>query len=485
MKRLLLGTLLFSSACHAVSLCDTSPDDARCRPLELHCATDKSPPHGRRIDLTRPFSIYAQDLDKQALAAQAAQIQTQLQLEFLDGSEPQTTALLNATALVPENDDELRVSLTDTAKQSLSPRRGGLARIEVKLGRWTGELAEDEAQNGCAFVVEPRYDATAGHRFDAQRKGLRQLGARLFAGPRTDCSVAEPRCPKSAALYASYYEGEPSTPCLQLERFVLDAKLNLLSADTRLPGAFRAIRPDNRLKSMGAAVVASGTQLVLRSNATRLAAVSSTTYGELAALDSPPLPMHTAVSGAFEQPRFFLAIAGNVSVFSLPVDATGATQLRLNPTALQTYRMFERAQLPWAAAPQPDLLLLGDAGAVQLPCEEGLTQACAALQSSAQAKLSGASYADARLADMDADGLQDLVVLDDATKVVSWLPQLRDGSFGDARALDGIPASGAFAIADFDGDGLLDVAVLLDTPASSGAELSVFLNQALPAPAGS
>lgn len=489
MRRIAIGLwVVLQAGCVPAFVCDEFPTRDECAVPELRCAVTGTAETNPRIDVSQPFSIYAKGLRRSVLGTQAANLDAKLTLEFLDGGSAANTGELQATTLVPARDDELRLQLTPAAMLALTPRRGGMARIQVDLGRWRGAaLSGDDARRGCAFVLEPRYDITAGHRFDAQRTGLRSLGARLFAGRRLDCTgVADPACNRSAALYASYYEGEPATRCLQLEQFVVDAKTGLLRSAPSLPLAFRGLRPDDRLQSQNASVVALASQLLVRSSSKRLVSISATTFGPQNLLDTPPVPEHGALSGSFEQDRFFLRLAaGGVQDFTLPAGASTATPGRPSPwpTLAPPYRLFERAQRPWAAAPQPDLLALSDQGEVQLLCEDGLTDTCKTLEMSARTKLTGLySNLDALLADMDADGLQDIVSLNRTTKVVSWLPQFRDGGFGDAKPLAGVPSTEAFAIADFDGDGLLDIAVLAAGSELGGSELSVLINQALPQP---
>ena len=493
MRRLafVLGVVL-AAGCRPVYVCDEFSEDKRCGPLQLRCAAPGASQAGLRIDLTQPFSIGASELLKDALAAQAPSLEAAVQLEFLEGEGERTTGWLEAAVLPPQHDDELRLELTPAAKQALAPRRGGGARLRVKLGRWTGETSAADEPLGCNVVIEPRYKVDTTGRVNAQRVGLGGLQPRLFAGRRTDCpSVMTTGCEQSAALYASYYESEPSTRCLQLERFVVDAKASLLRADPQLPQGFRnAVSRDDRLQMQGASVVAQASQLVVRASSSKLIALLAADLGAPRVLASPPLPGHATLQGSFELDRFFLGtMTGDVQTFELPAGAPQSMLVRTNSLGVPSpYRLFERAQRPWAASPQPELMLLGDLGAVRLLCGDSPAAACDTMQLAAQKQLTStpltaagatATDLDVLLGDLDADGLQDLVALNRKTGALLWSPQLPGGELADLRALDLLPSAQSFAVADFDGDGLLDVAVLAAKPAQAGAELSVFMNQAL------
>lgn len=83
------------------------------------------------------------------------------------------------------------------------------------------------------------------------------------------------------------------------------------------------------------------------------------------------------------------------------------------------------------------------------------------------------SVSAAALADLDSDGLQDLVVVKSADGALLWSPQHPDGSFAAATAL-GISALGATSVSvgDINGDTLPDLAI-----ATSDKRLLIFRNQ--------
>jgi hypothetical protein len=79
----------------------------------------------------------------------------------------------------------------------------------------------------------------------------------------------------------------------------------------------------------------------------------------------------------------------------------------------------------------------------------------------------------AALADLDSDGLQDLIVVKSADGALQWSPQHPDGSFAAAMAL-GMSTLGATSVSvgDINGDTLPDLAI-----ATSDKRLLIFRNQ--------
>lgn len=80
-----------------------------------------------------------------------------------------------------------------------------------------------------------------------------------------------------------------------------------------------------------------------------------------------------------------------------------------------------------------------------------------------------ADYPDAvRVADMNGDGIQDLVVLSYADRTASWYPGTGALQFGDEHPICTLGTSGDMDIADFDQDGDIDVFVWYGIPVESG-----------------
>ena len=69
-------------------------------------------------------------------------------------------------------------------------------------------------------------------------------------------------------------------------------------------------------------------------------------------------------------------------------------------------------------------------------------------------------------ADLDGDGLTDLIVANSGYGVVSWLRGNGDGSFQPALPIAAVTDPESLAVADFNGDGQMDIAV--GTPSQSG-----------------
>lgn len=468
----LTAGLVAVAGCQPKYICDQFPDDEMCRPLALSCSLDPADSYGR-LDLAGEFSIGARDLRAQVLKEQAG-LQSTVQLDYLDVTPVLSTGKLSAIVLESMTDDTLRLKLTDRA--GLMPRRGGAANLKVTLGRWTGTLDDAQQKNGCSFVIGPRF-SPVDSKFDAPRPDLRQAGAKLFVGKRTGCSVSPVSCQNSSALYVSFVGPDGGLPRLQLTRFVLDISNKLLTEDVALNNGFKTdVSPSFRPTS--AAVVATASYLILDyggPNLIKMSATSTTTQTPL------PVPLHTGLQAAYETERLYLGSAtGSVFAFELP-DGMLVTGMQ---TMAPPYRFFGRAPQSWSIAATPDVLLFNDQREVEFLC---FPLACGAdgLIRSARDRLSSASFTaqaaelDPVLADLDADGLVDLVVLDNKSKKISWMSQLRDGTFALPQLLDKLPDAAGFAVADMDGDGLMDLAILAASSPTGSNDLSVYLNLAL------
>lgn len=479
------------AGCNPAYTCDERPDSEACRPLLLGCAPGSAAGESPRINLAQPFSLYARDLRKDVLAKNRPTAEIMLSFRDTSPVPPEGALRFSATVLEPTNDDELHLDLTAEAKQKLRAGRGGRADITVKVGRWTGALAADQQSVGCSFVIEPVFETGVGAHVTTQLRGLptkdKDSAAQLFVGRRVDCAMGDANCAKyGPTLYANYYAKEAATDYLQLERFTLDTAAKLLKDEPALTVKFQQLAQTDR--PVGSYLVMSGSSLLLRASPSKLLAMKAQDLG----LQGSALPLaNDSLAGAFAQERFFLVQMANLRAYSLsPTGAatqSGATTLTTNASGM-TWRVLPSMPSPWLTSAAPEALAMNERGEVRFVCEnpELACQDPVPLQEAAQKlweqesfRPTGASIQDLDpvLADLDTDGVLDLVVLNRKSKRIYFMPQRRGGKFDAPRALSVLPDADRFAVADLDGDGLQDLVLL--SMSSVPPALSVFLNRAL------
>lgn len=476
------------ASCNARYTCDEQPGSEACRPLLLGCAAGAAVGESPRINLAQPFSLYARDLRKDVLAKNRPS--AEIALGFVDESPvpPNDALRLSASVLEPTGDDELKLELTAEAKRQLRAGRGGRAKIEVTVGRWPGALADDQQNVGCSFVIEPVFENGVGARVTTRLRGLPTQGsaAQLFVGRRLGCAMGDADCAKNGPIYSSYYAKEAATDYLQLERFTFDPATKLLTDEPALTVKFQQIAQTDR--PVGSYLVVSGSSLILRASASKLIAMRNQDLGAL----GPALVLtNDLLAGSFAQERFFLVRMANLRAYGLSsagaATETGSTMLTTRTSGM-TWRVLPSVPSPWLTSAAPDALAMNEQGEVQFVCDasalacqgqETLQQAAQALWGQEPFRLAGATVPDLDpvLADLDTDGVLDLVVLNRKSRRIYFVPQRPGGKFDAPRAFSSLPDADRFAVADLDGDGLPDLVLL--SMSSVPPELSVFLNRAL------